>query len=163
MNQLSAGEVENELLKCCGSSEWARRMLEQKPFENVDDLIRKAESIWWSLEPRDWLDAFHSHPKIGEQQAARATAVEAQKWSSEEQAGIGESAPDTIAELAELNRRYEEKFGYIFIVCASGKSSGEIRSILRQRIENAQDEELRNAASEQAKITELRLRKLLRT
>jgi OHCU decarboxylase len=162
LNLLPAGEAEEELLKCCGCNDWAQRLIAQKPFESVDDLIAKADRVWWSLEPSQWLEAFHSHPKIGERQAARATAAEAQKWSTDEQSGIRNAAPDTMSALAELNRRYEEKFGYIFIVCASGKSSEQMLSILSQRLENHPDEELRIAAGEQAKITELRLKRLVR-
>jgi OHCU decarboxylase len=161
LNLLPARQAETELLKCCGCNEWAQRLIAQRPFESGDDLIAKADRVWWSLEPRQWLEAFHSHPKIGEQRAARATAAEAQKWSTDEQSGIRNSAPDTIVTLAELNSQYEEKFGYIFIVCASGKSSEEMLSILRERLENPPDDELRIAAAEQAKITELRLRKLV--
>jgi OHCU decarboxylase len=163
LNLLPASQAENELLKCCGSNEWAQRLIAQRPFESLDDLISKADRVWWSLKPRDWLEAFHSHPKIGEKQAARAMAAEAQKWSTDEQSGIQNSAPDTIEALAELNRQYEEKFGYIFIVCATGKSSAEMLAILRARLENNADEELRAAAAEQAKITALRLEKLVRT
>jgi len=124
-------------------------------------LIDKADRVWWSLQSDDWLEAFHSHPKIGEKKAAAPTAVEAQRWSEDEQSGIRNSAQQTLDALAELNRTYEEKFGYIFIVCASGKSSEELLAILCARLQNNLAEELRIAAAEQAKITELRLRKLL--
>ena len=136
-------------------------MVAARPFNNLDDLIADADRVWWSLEPQDWLEAFHSHPKIGEKKAAALTAVEAQQWSEDEQSGIRDSEQQTLNELAALNKAYEEKFGYIFIVCASGKSSEEILAILRERLENNTDVELRIAAGEQAKITELRLRKLL--
>lgn len=153
--------MENELLKCCGSKEWARQVTAARSFGSVDELSVKADQIWWSLEPRDWLEAFHSHPKIGEQKAAAAVTVDAQRWSEDEQSGIRDSAAETIDALAKLNHEYEEKFGYIFIVCASGKSSEEMLAILRQRMKNDADEELRIAAAEQAKITQLRLRKLI--
>ena len=136
-------------------------MVAARPFNNLDDLIADADRVWWSLEPQDWLEAFHSHPKIGEKKAAALTAVEAQQWSEDEQSGIRDSEQQTLNELAALNKAYEEKFGYIFIVCASGKSSEEMLAILRERLENNTDVELRIAAGEQAKITELRLRKLL--
>ena len=161
LNRLSKTDAENELLKCCGSKEWARLVMAERPFESVDDLIAKADRVWWSLEPRDWLEAFHSHPKIGEKKAASAVAVEAQRWSEDEQSGIPNSAQETMEALAKLNRVYEEKFGYIFIVCASEKSSEEMLAILRARLGNNKDEELRNAAAEQGKITQLRLRKLI--
>jgi len=161
LNSLQSGEAESELLKCCGSRRWAEGMIAERPFDDAHDLLAKAERVWWSLEPRDWLEAFHSHPKIGEQKAAARTAVEAQKWSADEQSGTRNSPPETMETLAQLNRVYEEKFGYIFIVCASGKSSEEMLAILRARLENPAGEELRNAAIEQAKITQLRLKKLL--
>jgi OHCU decarboxylase len=161
LNLLPASEAENELLKCCGSKEWTVRVTAERPFESVTDLIAKADETWWSLEPREWLKAFHSHPKIGETKAAAAIAIESQKWSEDEQSGIRNSAEEAIAALAKLNREYEEKFGYIFIVCASGKSSEEMLAILRRRLENNAEEELRVAAGEQAKITHLRLEKLM--
>lgn len=161
LNSLSPSEAESELLKCCGSKNWARRLMSEHPFESLTQLFESADQIWWSLAPRDWLEAFHSHPKIGEQKAAAAVAVEAQRWSEDEQSGIRDSAAATIAALAQLNREYEEKFGYIFIVCASGKTSAEMLAILRQRLRNNPEEELRLAAAEQAKITELRLKKLI--
>jgi len=161
LNLLPAGAAETELLKCCGSKEWARRLITEKPFASLDDLIAKADRVWWSLEPRDWLEAFHSHPKIGEKKAVASVPIEARKWSSEEQSGIRNSSSDTIVALAQLNRRYEEKFGYIFIICASGKSSEEMLASLRERMENPAHQELCIAAAEQAKITQLRLRKLI--
>lgn len=161
LNGLSKTDAENELLKSCGSREWARLMTAERPFESVEDLIARADRVWWSLEPRDWLEAFHSHPKIGEKKAVNAVAVEAQRWSEDEQSGIRNSAQETMATLAKLNRVYEEKFGFIFIVCATGKSSEEMLANLRRRLNNDPDEELRIAAAEQAKITQLRLRKLI--
>lgn len=161
LNSLSRGAAEKELLKCCGSHNWAARLLAERPFKDVPELLAKADQIWWSLAPRDWLEAFHSHPKIGEKKAAAAIAVEAQQWSEDEQSGVSDAAAETMAALAELNRIYAEKFGFIFIVCASGKSSQEMLAILRARVENPADLELRNAAAEQAKITQIRLGKLV--
>ena len=161
LNSVTADEAASEFLKCCGSNNWARQVTAARPFASLDELTASGDQIWWALEPGDWLEAFHSHPKIGEKKAAAETAAAAQKWSEDEQSGIRDSAQQTIQELAELNRAYEEKFGFIFIVCASGKSSDEMLAILRDRLENTPDEELRNAAAEQAKITRLRLRKLI--
>jgi OHCU decarboxylase len=161
LNRLSKTDAETELLKCCGSREWARLVTAERPFEGVDDLIARSDRAWWSLEPRDWLEAFQSHPKIGEKKAARAVAVEAQRWSEDEQSGIRNSAQETIAALAKLNRMYEEKFGFIFIVCASGKSSEEQLENLRQRLNNGPDQEFRIDAAEQAKITQLMLIKMI--
>jgi OHCU decarboxylase len=158
---MSPSEAEAEFRKCCGSRGWAEQIVAERPFADLDDLIQKSDRIWWSLEPGDWLEAFHSHPKIGEKKAAAPTTAEAQQWSADEQSGIRNSSQETIDDLAQLNREYEQKFGYIFIVCASGKSSEEMLAILRARFGNDRDEELRNAAAEQAKITQLRLEKLV--
>jgi OHCU decarboxylase len=161
LNSRASSEAEAELMKCCASGDWARRMATARPFASLEQLIQAADRIWWSLEPRDWLEAFHSHPKIGEKKAAAPTSVHAQRWSEAEQSGIRDPAQETINALAQLNREYEEKFGYIFIVCATGKSSEQMLAILRARLENPAGQELRIAAAEQAKITELRLRKLV--
>ena len=161
LNSLSPSQAEEEFLKCCGSKNWARQLTSARPFASLNELFAAAERVWWSLDSQDWLEAFHSHPKIGEKKAAASTAAEAQQWSEDEQSGIRDSAQQTLDALAKLNQTYEEKFGYIFIVCASGKSSEEMLAILRDRLKNNAAEELRIAAGEQAKITELRLRKLL--
>ena len=134
LNFFPVNEAEDEFLKCCGSTNWAQQVAAARPFANVDELIDRADQIWWTLDPADWLEAFHSHPKIGEKKAAAQAPVTAQQWSETEQSGIRDSAQQTIAELADLNRAYEEKFGFIFIVCASGKSADEMLAILRQRL-----------------------------
>lgn len=136
-------------------------MVAERPFRSLDQLIGSSDRIWWSLEAADWLEAFHSHPKIGEKKAAATIAAQSQKWSEDEQSGTREATAGTRVELTELNNAYEKKFGYIFIVCASGKSSEEMLRILRGRLQNNADEEFRIAAAEQSKITQLRLRKLV--
>jgi OHCU decarboxylase len=161
LNNLSEEEASTELLKCCGSQNWARRMVSSRPFGSFDELIQKAEAVWWALDRVDWLEAFRSHPKIGERKAAAKVSTESEGWSGQEQAGIQSAATQTLDELAKLNREYEEKFGFIFIVCATGKSSEEMLAILKTRIGNDLDTELPIAAGEQAKITEIRLGKLL--
>ncbi len=161
LNYLDAEAAKAEFLKCCGSSRWACAMVAERPYSGMAQMIEAAASIWWSLEPADWLEAFHSHPRIGEKKAARHVAAESRAWSTQEQAGVEHSAEETVRSLNELNRAYEERFGYIFIVCAAGKSADEMLAILLARIENAPENELRIAAGEQAKITELRLQKLL--
>ena len=161
LNSISPDEAEKEFLKCCGCKEWARRMVAQRPFQNLDELTERSESVWWQLQSHDWLEAFHSHPKIGETKAAAETSVKSQQWSADEQSGLRDSARETREQLATLNRQYQEKFGHIFIICASGKTSEQMLEALRERLENTPEEELRIAASEQAKITELRLKKLV--
>jgi OHCU decarboxylase len=140
-----------ELTSCCGSSAWAQAMFTRQPF---DDIHRAADEIWWSLTTEDWLEAFAAHPKIGQKSAA--------KWAAQEQSGMSSAAASTAAEMARLNAEYENKFGFIFIVCATGKSADEMLSILQARINNSREEEIRIAAAEQARITHLRLDKLLK-
>jgi len=161
LNSLSLDDAQRELLKCCGSNRWAHQVTAQRPYQSLDALLAAAEKIWWSLQPADWLEAFRSHPRIGEKKAEAQTTAEAQKWSAQEQSGISSAAAESRRELAELNDQYADKFGYIFIVCATGKSSAEMLSSLRQRLGNDSEKELRLAAAEQAKITALRLGKLL--
>jgi OHCU decarboxylase len=161
LNSLPGSEAEAEFLKCCGSRNWARQMAAQRPFASTGELLDKADSIWWSLDPTDWLEAFRSHPKIGEKEAAQQTSAEARTWSEQEQSGVQGAAHDTMQAFAESNRAYEQTFGYIFIVCATGKSSEEMLAILRERLNNHPDKELRIAAHEQSLITQLRLRKLI--
>jgi OHCU decarboxylase len=163
LNSLSASEAEKELLKCCGSENWARQLVGERPFTSVKQLTETSDRIWWSLDPQDWLQAFHSHPKIGEKKSVAVTSARAQKWSEAEQSGTRDSAQSTMDALAHLNREYEQKFGFIFIVCATGKTSEEMLTNLRDRLKNDPSDELRIAAGEQAKITRLRLNKLIDT
>jgi OHCU decarboxylase len=113
------------------------------------------------LDECDWLESFRSHPRIGERKAVNAVSAQSQQWSAQEQQGVQNAAQQTIDKLAQLNLEYENKFGFIFIVCATGKSSDEILALLEQRLPNDASTELPIAAAEQAKIAELRLRKLL--
>jgi len=161
LNGLSANDAAADFLKCCGSTRWARALAEGRPFETLDDVLAEADRVWWSLNEADWLEAFRAHPKIGEQKAAATQSAEAQKWSAQEQSGVAQASAETIDELAERNREYEDRFGFIFIVCASGKSSEEMLEIVNSRLGNEAAAELLNAAEEQRKITRLRLQKLL--
>ena len=161
LNSLQREEAEAEFLKCCGSTLWARRMAEERPFHDLQQLLAQADAEWWALDPEDWLEAFSRHPKIGEQKSARTQAAAAQQWSEQEQAGTKSADEETKHQLAAANREYESKFGHIYIVCATGKTADEMLSLCRERLSNEPDEELRVAAEEQRRITHLRLRKLL--
>jgi OHCU decarboxylase len=161
LNELSSQQAEAEFLKCCGSTAWAKRMSEARPFSNSDELSSKADEIWWNLDEEDWLEAFRAHPKIGEKKAAAAQSAEAEAWSALEQSESERAAAETKAALAEGNGEYEQRFGFIFIVCATGKSAEEILAALNGRLNNDPETELRIAAEEQRKITSLRLGKLL--
>ena len=160
LNSLPTEVAAKELLQCCGSKRWARQVTDARPYSNLEALVATANDIWWSLDRDDWLEAFRSHPKIGEKKTAETLSA---KWSGQEQAGVNAASTDTTNALAALNRAYEQKFGYIFIICATGKTSAEMLAALRQRIEHDEAEELPIAAGEQSKITELRLKKLLTT
>ena len=160
-NSLPKDQAVNELKSCCGSNRWADRVARRRPYTTPGQLLDVANEVWWQLERADWLEAFHSHPKIGEKKAAGSASQQSKQWSSAEQSGMQQASDEIAAALAKLNTEYEERFGYIFIVCATGKSSEEMLAILRERLENGPDAELGIAAAEQAKITELRLKKLI--
>ena len=131
INSLASEQAEAEFLKCCGSRRWAAKITAERPFENVEEMVTAADRIWWALESADWLEAFDSHPKIGEKKAAASVARESLTWSETEQSGTHDSTQQTMEELAELNRKYQEKFGFIYIVCATGKGAEEMLGILR--------------------------------
>ena len=161
LNSLTADEAARQLLQCCGSKRWATEMANQRPFPTEATLIAAANDIWWSLDRSDWLEAFRSHPKIGEKKAADKVSAQSQQWSGQEQSGVAAASPGTTSSLAVLNEAYEEKFGFIFIICATGKTSDEILAALHERLQHEPEAELPVAAAEQSKITELRLKKLL--
>jgi OHCU decarboxylase len=161
LNSLPATEAEKELLHCCGSTRWAQQMTAARPYATLDELLATANQIWSPLDRNDWLEAFSSHPKIGEKKAADPVSTQSREWSGQEQAGVATASQETVDSLAGLNRTYEEKFGFIFIICATGKSSSEMLSALRERLQHDAADELPIAAAEQSKITALRLKKLL--
>ena len=161
LNTISQEEAEAELLKCCGSTLWARRMGMERPFHDLQGILAKADAIWWSLDAEDWLEAFSRHPKIGEKESERAQEKDARQWSEQEQAGTHSADEETRVALREANHEYERKFDHIYIVCATGKTADEMLTILKERLQNDKDKELRVAAEEQRKITHLRLGKLL--
>jgi OHCU decarboxylase len=161
LNALSSTDTEAELLKCCGSTRWARETTGERPFASLEELCQKADAVCESLNEEDWLEAFRAHPKIGERKAATGQSQQAQSWSAQEQSGVTSAARETVDELVQQNRDYEARFGFIFIVCASGKSPEEMLTILKSRIGNDRHVELLIAAEEQRKITRLRLEKLL--
>ena len=162
LNSLTKEEATAELIKCCGSTNWARLVAASRPFRDERELFAATDRVWWSLNRVDWLEAFSSHPKIGERKAESDTSPEAQRWAEEEQASaLSAPARETLSALERANRVYEEKFGFIYIVCATGKSTDEMLSALERRLSNDSDTELCVAAEEQRRITQLRLRKLL--
>lgn len=161
LNALTQEEAVAALLKCCGSEKWAERVAAARPFEDMRELLLTADHVWWSLDSPDWLEAFGAHPKIGEKQAAAPST--SGSWAAEEQRGASSASGETLGELARANHDYERRFGYIFIVCATGKSADEMLALLHERLHHEPDTELRIAAEEQRRITHLRLEKLLST
>jgi OHCU decarboxylase len=138
---------------CCGSERWATAMADRHPFANQQQMLDAADEIWWSLAESDWLEAFATHPKIGEKPQHNVTAAE-------EQSGITGASTQVMEGLEKGNHVYLDRFGYIYIVFATGKSSNEMLALLQSRLNNEPPVEIRLAAAEQAKITRLRLQKL---
>jgi OHCU decarboxylase len=161
LNALPASKATEVLTACCGSSRWVAKMVASRPFPSREAVLQEADRIWASLVPRDWLEAFMHHPRIGEKAAAVVQDRTATSWSAEEQGDVERAAADVRAELARVNRDYEQRFGFIYVVRASGKSAAEMLDIARERLRNDPELELRVAAEEQRKIMQLRLEKLL--
>lgn len=134
-------------------------MLARRPFTDTTALHQAADDLWWRLTPEDWLEAFSHHPRIGDRQL-RGAAEDNRAWSSGEQAGASRASSEVQQALIDGNRRYEARFGHVFLICASGLSGQQMLAELERRLGNEAAEELRHAAGEQAKITRLRLDKL---
>jgi 2-oxo-4-hydroxy-4-carboxy-5-ureidoimidazoline decarboxylase len=160
-NALPDAAARDALSRCCGSRRWIEQVAARRPFAAFDDVLVAADEAFSTLEPGDWLEAFSHHPKIGDLDTLRAKFASTADWASGEQAAVSMARETTLAALAEGNRAYEQKFGYIFIVFATGKSADEILDLLEQRLPHDPEEELPVAATEQMKITHLRLHKLL--
>jgi 2-oxo-4-hydroxy-4-carboxy-5-ureidoimidazoline decarboxylase len=160
-NALDAESAAREILPCCGSSVWATQLAAKRPITNDSTLLETSNAVWFSLPEEAWQQAFDSHPRIGQKHAQSQATEESLRWSAQEQrAAVSENAAAKQA-LEQANRRYEQRFGRIFIVCATGKSAPQILSILEARMHNDPQTELREAAEQQRQITELRLRRWL--
>ncbi|HEV8539220.1 MAG TPA: 2-oxo-4-hydroxy-4-carboxy-5-ureidoimidazoline decarboxylase [Bacteroidota bacterium] len=169
INSLSPRDAVTLFRQCCGSLRWAQAMGERRPFGDEQQLFGVAEEVWDALAHDDWKEAFARHPRIGDIKSLRKKFTRpsperegaALEWAKGEQAGAEGASEKVLKALVEGNNLYEAKFGFIFIVCATGKSAEEMLSILNQRLSNMPTEEIRTAANEQAKITRIRLEKLL--
>jgi OHCU decarboxylase len=153
LSALTPREAEHALGACCASRRWAAAMAAARPFPTARAVYAAADREWSALTPTDWQEAFAAHPRIGDRQAADA--------ARNEQRSVGEASAETLAALDAGNRRYEERFGRVFLVRADGRSAGEMLALLHQRLGNDPETELRVAAAEQARITRLRLERLL--
>ena len=154
-------EKKNELLlQCCGSTAWVDKMLTVFPVEDLVELLEAAEEKWYECNEEDWREAFDHHPKIGDINSLKEKFANTAQWASAEQSGVNDASDNVIQELAKANEEYEKKFGNIFIVCATGKSAEQMLSILKERLNNAKEDEIKVAAVEQNKITKIRIEKL---
>lgn len=161
LNALPAPEAEAAFRRCCGSAAWAAAMAAARPFASLAAMTERANALWDALGRDDRLEAFAAHPRIGDLDRLRRKYAATADWSSREQGGVA-GAPDAVLErLASGNRAYEARFGYLFLVCATGKSAAELADLLDQRLANDPDTEWTVACAEQAKIMTLRLEKLL--
>jgi allantoicase len=161
LNELSSEAARAVLSRCCGATLWADAMVAARPFQSRTQLHGHARFVWWRLAPADWREAFTHHPQIGaSRESLRARFGQTAEWSADEQHGVTVATEETIDALASGNVSYEERHGFIFIVCASGLTAQEMLKRLRERLDNPRDAELRIAAGEQVKITALRLDKL---
>ena len=158
---MSLPQAKNLLADCCGASRWVSGMLERRPFRSRAVVLSTADEIWRSLDSGDWREAFSHHPRIGERKSAMPLSERGSTWAASEQSGLERADDDVRAELAAANREYEQRFGFTYIVFATGKSAEEMLALARERLRNDPETELRAAAEEQRKITLLRLDKLL--
>jgi OHCU decarboxylase len=159
-NQTGQADALKAMLACCGARRWAIAMVARRPIASVLELSMAADHEWAAMEEADWLQAFACHPRIGERKAATALAQSA-VWSKQEQSGAMGAEERVLAELAEGNRNYEERFGFTYIVCATGKSAEEMLTILNRRLASDRSAELREAAEQQRQILQIRLGKWL--
>ncbi len=160
-NSLDTFAAALQVLPCCGSKRWADRLAGRRPFHTADELLQASDEVWHALDITDWDEAFSTHPRIGETKAPGTATAQAAKWSSEEQSAALTSEQRTQTELQHGNAAYEQRFGRIYIVCATGKSMEEMLTILRRRLKNDAAQELIEAAEQQRQITQIRLKKWL--
>jgi 2-oxo-4-hydroxy-4-carboxy-5-ureidoimidazoline decarboxylase len=159
-NKADEASALEAMIACCGAKRWAAAMVALRPIESVFELSEAADRVWGTMQEADWMEAFACHPRIGERKAAHATAKSV-AWSRQEQSSATSLAEQTRSELAEDNALYEERFGFTYIVCATGKSAEEMLAILKRRLNSDRATELREAAEQQRQITQIRLGKWL--
>lgn len=161
-NNLSTQSIYSTLEMCCVSSKWINRMIESKPFKSANELILKSSEIWEKdVLKEDVLEAFTGHPKIGDIESLMDKYQSSKEWAGKEQASVSKASVEIIQDLAKYNKLYEEKFGFIFIVSASGKTAEEMLNLIKVRVEHSLNTELNVAKNEQHKITTIRLAKLI--
>jgi len=161
LNALSREDATEALMRCCGSTRWVQGMLARMPFASQTAIYAAAVEVWAQLGPDDYREAFGHHPEIGANlDELRKKFSSTADWSHAEQSGALGASEATLLALREGNRAYRERFGFSFIVCATGKGAEEMLGLLQTRLKHSPELELDIAATEQAKITHLRLEKL---
>jgi 2-oxo-4-hydroxy-4-carboxy-5-ureidoimidazoline decarboxylase len=160
-NRLSREEQRRLLFTCCGSNSWVDMMVGLFPFADRDVLLKAASEQWRQCGAEDWLEAFRHHPKIGDIASLEKKFASTAALAGGEQSSVRHATPDTLHALAAANAEYEDRFGFIFIVCATGKSAAEMLALLQARLNNSPQMELKQAMLEQEKITALRLQKII--
>ncbi|WP_221796706.1 2-oxo-4-hydroxy-4-carboxy-5-ureidoimidazoline decarboxylase [Oceanobacter mangrovi] len=161
LNQLSADDAATAFANCCVASRWIEGMVAARPFVSLEQLYQLADSIWQDLEEADYLEAFEGHPKIGDVTSLKQKYASTKALAAGEQSSVNDATDEVIQALATGNSDYENRYGFIFIVCATGKSAAEMLALLQARLGNERSVEVQNAADEQAKITRIRINKLL--
>ena len=159
-NKADEATAFDAMIACCGAKRWASAMVALRPIDSVAGLSEAADRVWSTMDEADWMEAFACHPRIGERKSAHAGAKSV-AWSKQEQSSATIAADVVLAEIAEGNARYEERYGFTYIVCATGKSAGEMLAILTRRLGSDRETELREAAEQQRQITQIRLGKWL--
>lgn len=159
-NEAEPGTATSAMLACCAARRWADAMVALRPYSGVESLSITADEVWSTMEESDWLEAFAAHPRIGERKTASADSVPT-IWSEQEQASARNAAQQLLDDLAEGNRQYENRFGFTYIVCATGKSADVILSMLQRRLINDRGTELQEAAEQQRQIMQIRIGKWL--
>ncbi len=161
-NKLDKAEARKLLLTCCGSEKWADGLMNKFPFDSESKLVAIAENRWYEqCNEADWLEAFEHHPKIGDTKSLAEKFASTSHLAGNEQAAVNSASQSLIEELAHANKEYESRFGFIFIICATGKTAAEMLRLLLDRLTNSREEELDIAMGEQHKITLLRLKKII--
>lgn len=161
-NKLDKQSAADQLKTCCGSSKWVEETMKNFPFKDETKLIAASEEAWYvHCGATDWMEAFSHHPKIGDRKSLTEKFASTQHFAGKEQAGVDSASMDIIDKLAKANQEYERLNGFIFIVCATGKSAGEMLELLNHRLANSKQEEILIAKNEQHKITVIRLQKML--
>ena len=161
LNSLNNDECIEQFTHCCAAHRWVDKMSNARPFSSVQQVKDQAISHWGTMVEADYLEAFDGHPKIGDPASLKAKYASTHAMASNEQSSVNQASDQTIAELAQFNADYESRFGFIFIVCATGKSADEMLGLIKQRIHNTPEQEIRIAAEEQLKILLIRIDKLL--